>query len=107
PCRFGEHDRQRVFVQSARIAERAQPQPEMVEGDAIDVRTEVPERMEVAIADAAPIAELDAELEGRFRFLHQRRFIDIQSLVNAPDRRQRCLTVSDSTDLLGFDQPYR
>jgi hypothetical protein len=60
--------------------------------------------MDVALADPAPVDELDAELEGGIGRRHERRLVDAERLVERAQMRQRRLADADDADLLRFDQ---
>src|SRR5690606_1150503 len=65
PVRARREDGQRVILQLVAGDTRpARTQPVVVEGHAGDVLAESAERVQVAIAEPAPVVELDAELEG-------------------------------------------
>src|SRR4029077_4767540 len=63
-----------------------------------------PERMDVAIAGAIPIAKLYPHLEGRPGRTHEMRLVDAEPVVEYLDVRQRRLTDADRSDLIGFDE---
>ena len=104
PPHLREHDAERIFIEARGVAELAQAQPELVERDAVDVRPEVAERMDVAIADPPPIAELDAEFDRGLGRLHERRFADVQRTVEIADVRKRGLADSHGSDFIRLDQ---
>ena len=64
--------------------------------------------MEVTVADARPVAELDAELERALGRLDEFGFVQSQRLgVEGADVRHRRLAHADDADLLRFHQPHR
>src|SRR5205085_11747593 len=79
-------------------------QVELVEGDALQVLAERPERMEVAVAELAPVHELDAELERRPGLADEIVLVDSDQRVEAEQGRDGGLADADDADLLGLDQ---
>ena len=79
-------------------------QPILVEVDLALAAAERAERMDVGIADPPPVAELDAELEGRPGARHEIGFVDAELLVEGADVRQSRLADPDDADRLRFDQ---
>jgi len=69
--------------------------------------TEGAETVEVAIANARPIHEFDAELEGALRRADELGLVDFQQLVEQFQVRHRGFAHADGADLFGFDQPDR
>src|SRR5690242_15521012 len=65
------------------------------------------EAVHIAVADARPVHELDAELEGAARLAHELRFVYFENLVEQLEVRHRGFAHADGADLLGFDQPDR
>src|SRR5689334_13841291 len=62
------------------------------------------EGMVIAVADGAPVHELDAEFEGAARTRQQLVFVYTQPLVELADGRNRGLSNANRADLVGFDQ---
>ena len=67
----------------------------------------IAERMEIALADPAPVHELDAELERRLGRADELVLVDPEHAVEGDQRRDRRLADADRADLLGFDQGDR
>src|SRR6266542_2947921 len=84
-----------------------EPQPILMKVDLALAAAEGAKGMNVAIADAAPILEVDAELEGRASRRHEVGFIDSETLIEAADVRQRRFADSDDPDLLRLDEMNR
>src|SRR5690606_37904527 len=59
----------------------AEQPPVMQPDERVDLAADVPELMQVAIADPAPVAELHAELEGAYRRLEEHLFVELNSLI--------------------------
>ena len=62
------------------------------------------EGMHVALADARPVAEFDAQLVAALRGAQEIVFVDAQHLVEDPDRRNRRFADTHGADLGRFDQ---
>src|SRR5258706_9778884 len=62
------------------------------------------EGMQVGIARAVPIPELDPELKGGARRLHEARLLHADQFIEHLEVRQRGLAHADRTDLVRFDQ---
>ncbi len=56
-----------------------QPEPVLIGHDGVDRWAEVTEAVEEAVADAAPVAKLDADLEGAHRAAHEIGFVDSEA----------------------------
>ena len=82
-------------------------QPEMMERQSIQVGPELAETVGVAVADRAPVHELDAELERAARGAQELVFVDAQNAIEGDDVRDRRLADTDDADLVGFHQPNR
>src|SRR5690606_31260573 len=63
-----------------------------------------PERMEIAIALAAPVLEGNAELEARSRSADEVALVDAQQLVEGTRSRNGGFAHPDGADLVGFDE---
>src|SRR5690606_5582103 len=82
-------------------------QPPVVQLDLrVDLPSRAPELVQVAVARPAPVAELDAELEGPHGRLHERALVEPDRPVELLDRRDRRLADTDRADRLAFDQPH-
>ena len=68
----------------------------------MEVRAEQPEIVEVVVAEATPVDELDAELEGGIRLANELVLVDAEQLVEEDDRRNRGLADADSADFFGL-----
>ena len=66
--------------------------------------SECPERMNVAVADPAPVFEIDTQLESGFGRAHEVGFVDSKAFIEAADVREGRLTNSDDSNLLQLDQ---
>ncbi|PAV70131.1 hypothetical protein WR25_17275 [Diploscapter pachys] len=116
------HRRARIFARSAEPPARrrlrahrpggdvrnrptaALAQPQLVEGYALQILPEGAERMDVAIADRAPVAKFDAELERACGRREELVFVDPQHPVEIQQRRDGRFADADRTDLFRFDQ---
>src|SRR5690606_32806478 len=88
----------------AGIAAPPLAQPELVERDAVQVLPEEAEGVKVAIALAAPVHELDAELDGALGLAKKLVLVEIEHRVEIEDRRDGRLADADRADGVGFDQ---
>ena len=83
---------------------RAMPQPEMMEVDVLHRHAVGAEGMDVGMAEARPVDELDAELEAGLRGAHELDFVDPHGAVVVDDRRDRGFAHADGADLVGLDE---
>ncbi len=60
--------------------------------------------MDVAVADARPVDEFDAELERGLGLRHELALVDADALVEEADVRQRGLADADDADLARLDE---
>ncbi len=96
--------RQRIFVERVRIAEVAPLQPMMVELHSLHVDAVETEGMDVAVADAGPVHELDAQLVGRIGRADEVVLIQAQHLIEQNQLRDGRFANTDGADLLRFDE---
>src|SRR4051794_36827423 len=76
----------------------------MVEWHAGSARTVGAEWMNIAVADACPVHELDSELERGLCFCHQIAFINPESSIEKTDVGQRGFTNADRADLTRLNE---
>src|SRR5438034_1281088 len=67
----GRHHPDRIGADTGLVAPLAQTAPAMVKGVAANRPAEIAERMKIAVADLVPMAEFDAELDGRHGLAHE------------------------------------
>jgi hypothetical protein len=82
----------------------AGPQPVLVERRAADRMAEGAERVDVAFALPAPVAELDAQLVGRLGLAHEVGLVEAEAGVEVADVRDGGLADADRADLGRLDQ---
>ncbi|VVT14865.1 conserved hypothetical protein [Sphingomonas aurantiaca] len=104
---LGGGDRDRIVADRPGAACRGKAEPVMVEADIVERSAETAERVNVAVADRAEIAEVDPELEGRMRGAHEIGLVQAQAFDEGTDVRQRCLTDPDDPDIRRLDQMDR
>ena len=75
-----------------------------MEAQPVDILAELAERVEIAVADGAPVFELDAQLERAAGGGDECILVDAQHPVERLDRRDRRLSDPDGADFLAFDQ---
>src|SRR3954471_14007943 len=73
-------------------------QIELVEMDAFEIVAVIAERMEVALADRAPIHEFDAELERALGRADEIILVDAEHLIEGDQWRDRRLADADRAD---------
>ena len=88
------------MAQVGRVARLVHAQPVLIKGQRGQILANAPEAMHVALADAAPVAKLDAELEGGARFAHEGAFVDLQQLVEQPDHGNGRLAHADRSNVV-------
>src|SRR5689334_21420652 len=86
------------------MAVGGEPQPDLMIGDALDVRSELTELVEVAVAAAAPIVKFDSELEARLGGANKVTLVDTEDFVVELQGRNGRLPHTHRSDLIGFDQ---
>ena len=80
-----------------------EPQPILVKRNIAPAAPESAERMQITIADSAPVLEVDSEFECGTRARHELGFVDAQAFVEGANVWQRCLTYANNSDFFGFD----
>ncbi len=93
------HDRRGIILQRSGIAGLAQPQPVMVERGFRDRLAEGPERMDVGVPQAVPVAELDPQLERGLGAAHEVGLVQAELGVEIADMREGGLAHADGADL--------
>ena len=78
----------------------------MVEIDGALAAAERSERVDVTVAESAPVPELDAKLEGRPGGRHEIGFVDSEPLVETADVGKRRFANPDDTNRFRFDEMY-
>ena len=101
---LGGGDRDRIVADRPCASFRREPQPVMVEADIVEWSAERPERMDIAVADRAEIAEIDSQFEGRMRGAHEVRLVEAQAFDEGTDVRQGRLADADDADVRRLDQ---
>ncbi len=86
---------------------RRQPQPEMIEVDALHRDAIVAEGVDIAFADLLPIDEFNAQLERRLGLANEVRLGYAEQRVEQVDHRDGRLADPDRADVLGLDQRNR
>ena len=79
----------------------------MVKRNLAEIEAEHAERMDVAVADLAEIAKIDAELEGRVGGPHHIGFVHAERFEEGAKVRQGRFANADDPDLLRFDEVHR
>src|SRR3546814_6620234 len=96
---------QRIVAEPPRNAFAPAPQPILRKLEHTEAAPDLPEGVHIDVADPAPVAELDTELERAPRFPNELILVDADQRVEQADRRDRRLADADRADLLAFDQP--
>ena len=104
PFLLGRPQLQAVVPQIAAKAPRPRLEPEVMEAAHPGGFADLAERVDVAIADLAPVFEQDAQLEGGLGGAHERRLVDPQQGVEGARRGDGRLPDADRADVLGLDQ---
>jgi hypothetical protein len=92
------------MIDIGRLAPLPGPEPVLVKGHAADRLTEGAEGVDVAVALAAPVAKLDAQLVGSLGLAHEVGLVEAQLGVESPDVRHGGFADADRADLGGLDQ---
>ena len=79
-------------------------QPQLVKGDGLNVHAELTELVEVAVALATPVLEVDAELEGGLRGLNEIPLVDAENLVEELQGRDGRFADTHGADFVRLDQ---
>src|SRR3546814_4363953 len=98
---------QRIVAEPPRNAFAPAPQPILRKLEHTEAAPDLPEGVHIDVADPAPVAELDTELERPARFADELILVDADKGVEQADRRDRRLADADRADLLAFAQPDR
>jgi hypothetical protein len=93
-----------VVAQVAAEALRLGLEPEVVELAQPGGFADLAERVDVAVADLAPVLERDAQLEGRLAGAHELGFVEIEQGVEGACGGDGRLPHPDGADLVGLDQ---
>ena len=104
---LGGGDRDRIVADRPDTPLGREAQPVMVEANIVERAAETAERMDIAVADRAEIAEVDPELEGRMRGAHEVGFVETEPLHERADMRQGRFADADDADLGRLDQMDR
>ena len=78
-----------------------------MEGDAVDLIAIGAEGMDIAVAQFAPIDELDAELETALHRGQHFALVNFKQAIEVEKRRDSRFANPDRADFLGFDQGDR
>ncbi|EEF25313.1 conserved hypothetical protein, partial [Ricinus communis] len=105
PVLVRHHRRDRPFFvrRHIRVVAR-EAQPDHEGRTVLDRRAEIAETVEEAVAEVAPVAEVDAQLERGLRAPDEIRPVDAERVVVVADRRQRGLPHADGADLRRLDE---
>ena len=101
------HRAQAVLLDGMLAAAGALVQPVVVEIDALHVHAVNAEGMDVGVALASPVDELDAEFEGGVGRLHELLFIEAEHAIEIDDVGDGRFADADRADLVGFHQRDR
>jgi hypothetical protein len=108
PALRRHHGLRRIVADRSRASGQVQLEPELVERQRPQRTADGAEAVDIAVADAAPVLELDAEFDRGLGALDELRFVDAQPLpVEQPDVRYAGLAHADDADFLGLDQADR
>lgn len=104
PTLAGSQRVEREQAQRSAIAVLAQAQPVMVERQGTDVRRDLAEGMRVAVAQARPVEELDAELERALGCAQEIVLVDCKRGIEVAKVGDRRLADADRADRIGLDK---
>ena len=93
-----------VIVQGAGLVLPMGLQPVLVHGYEVELPAVDAERVEVAMLEAGPVHELDADLKRAPGAPHEGIFVDAQGLIEGFDRRYRGFANAHGPDLLRFNE---
>src|SRR5580700_11926349 len=85
------------------MAGRAQPQPVVMKGHLVDWLAVFAEGVKIRMAEPAPVAKFNAELEGRLGFAHDIVFVDTEQGIEGANRRNGRFADAHRADLGRFD----
>ena len=94
----------RIIPESAGVAFADGPQPILVKIALAQIAPDLAESVHVAIAETAPVAELDTQLESAPRSAQEIVFVQAEHPVIFADGRNRRLAHTHRADLLGFHE---
>ena len=97
-------NRERVIVERRVIPRRSTLEPVVVKFDSQHVESVESKRVDIAVTDACPVPELDAQLVRRIGCPDEVAFIDLEKCIEQVDLRYCGLANSDSADLVRFDE---
>ena len=95
---------ERILADVVRLALEVQLEPVLVEGQRPVVVADRAEAVDVASTHAAPVDELDAELEGAAHRADEFDFVDLQRVVERAQVRHGRLAHADRADVFGLDE---
>lgn len=97
------HDWQTIVADIVPPPRLAGADPVMMKGNAAEIMPERAERVHVALADVAPVEEVDTELVGGVGRRHEGGFIDAKHFVERAKRGKRRLAHPHDAYFLGLD----
>jgi hypothetical protein len=101
---IGGHGFEAESLDRSLVPALAQAVPDVLEGNPADFIAIAAEGVDVALADVAPVHELDAELERALRRGEHLPLVDIQQVVEFEERRDCRFAYAHGPDLLGFHE---
>ena len=97
---------QRIGEQVVPLPGKRAVDPVLVEGNGVEIATEIPKRVDVTVAFFQPVDEFDAQFERRVGFAHEGIFVDPQHGIETDDRRDGGFPDTDGPDRFRFDQRH-